>query len=401
MIILLSNLSCEKEINESKKNYEIKGIAQKGPFQSGTNITLLELKNTLQPTGLTFYSTVTDSMGGFELPDVELSSHYVELMADGYYYNENRGQTTNEKLLLKAVADASVGSQININILTHFSAERIKYLVQNEGKTYYEAKTQSQDEILKIFNLDIDDPDDYEKLDISKKGELNSKLLAISGIIQGNRSVPALTEFLTDLGSDIKIDGVIDSKELQTKLATSAALCNVGGIRINLADYYKKDSVFVDFQNHMKHFVKNTEFESLLDLDFPATAPEGENLLSLPDNTLLDTESTYCLSQNIDMSNLSRLIITFTILKKSGTGTVIYSTKDLTGWNYESNYCSNEPTGLWCGINITTWSLNSASDTPLTIKFQGSGEIMLTIYVESESLPDNGGSYVIKKYLKW
>jgi hypothetical protein len=225
--------------------------------------------------------------------------------------------------------------------------------------------------------------------------------LAISSIIQGNRSVHAITEFLTNIGSDIKTDGVIDSKELQTKLATSAVLCNVGGIRANLADFYNNDLVFVDFQNYVKHFVEHTEFESLLDLDFPEIAPEGENLLALPDQTLLDTESTYCLSQNIDKSKLNRLIVGFTILKKAGSGTVIYSTKDLTGWNYESSYCSNESSGRWCGIELNTWTLNSASEIPLTIQFRGSGELMLTIYVDSESLPENGGSYMIKKYFKW
>ena len=65
-------------------------------------------------------------MGSLQLPEVELSSNYVELMADGYSYNENWGRTTSEKLLLKAVADASYDSEININILTHISAERIK-----------------------------------------------------------------------------------------------------------------------------------------------------------------------------------------------------------------------------------------------------------------------------------
>src|SRR4030042_5946269 len=119
IIFLLAILSCEKEKKESKKNYEIKGFAQKGPFKSGTNITVLELKNTLQPTGLNFYSTVSDNMGSFLLPDVELSSHYVELMADGYYFNDNWGMTTDEKLLLKAVADVSIDSEVNINILTH------------------------------------------------------------------------------------------------------------------------------------------------------------------------------------------------------------------------------------------------------------------------------------------
>lgn len=43
---------------------------------------------------------------------------------------------------------------------------------------------QAQNEILKIFNLEGDNAENYAQLDISKEGELNSKLLAISSIIQ-------------------------------------------------------------------------------------------------------------------------------------------------------------------------------------------------------------------------
>ncbi len=402
LILLLFILSCEKE--EPTKNYEIKGLAQKGPFRSGTNITVIELKNNLQPTGLNFYSTVSDNMGSFKVPDVTLSSKYVELMADGYYFNENWGITTDEKLLLKAVSDVSVQSEININILTHISAERVKYLVQDERITFDEAKTQSQNEILKIFNLDGNDSDNYESLDISKEGELNNKLLAISSIIQGNRSVSGLTELISEIASDIKTDGVIDSKELQTNLATSAVLCNIGGIRENLVDYYSNDSVFDDFQNYVKHFVESTEFESIIDLNFPETTSYGENLLALADNSTLDTASVYCLSQNLDISNLDRTWFIFTILKMSTTGNVIYSIVDLSGWEYESNYCSFETVGNRCGIDLSLFyslPVHSGSETPISIKFLGSGEIKLTIYVESESLPDNGGLYVIKKYMKW
>ncbi len=88
---LLFISSCEKEGNEPKQNFEIKGYAQKGPYRSGTNITVMELKDNLNATGLNYYTTVTDNFGSFLIPDVELSSNYAELMADGFYFNENWG----------------------------------------------------------------------------------------------------------------------------------------------------------------------------------------------------------------------------------------------------------------------------------------------------------------------
>jgi hypothetical protein len=396
ILLLFTILSCEKDKNESKQNYEIKGFAQKGPFTAGTNITVMELKNNLQPTGLIYYSIVSDNYGSFNLPEVELSSNYVELMADGYFFNEYFGYGTVYKLVLKAIADVSKDSEININILTHISAERIKHLVYNEGKTFQDAKTQSQNEILKIFNMDGNAIINYEKLNIAETGELNSKLLAISSIIQGNRSIPKLTEFLTNLALDIKTDGVIDSKELQMNLATSAALCNVGDIRKNLSNFYGNDSVFNNFQNYVKLFVENTEFEPLIKLNFPITSQWEENLLAQPDNAILDTTATYCLNLDLSDHYLSDLELSIQILNISGTGNIIYLTKDLTGWRYENEYCS----GVQCGVFLNSYTLNSASENPLAIKFQGSGEIKMTVLIEPPYLSGDDQNYIIK-YMKW
>ncbi len=296
----------------------------------------------------------------------------------------------------------SVQSDININILTHISVDRIKYLVQNEGKTYNDAKIQAQDEILKIFNLEGDNTKNYEQLDISKVGKLNSKLLAISSIIQANRSVADLTELLTDISSDIKTDGVIDSKDVQTKLATSAVLCNIGGIRENLSEYYNNDSVFNNFKYHVKHFIENTEFESMVDLNFPKNTTEGINLLALLDNSTLDIDSVYCLSANLTNVDLNDPFRHYYIIKLSESGTVNYSPIDLTSWSYHTDYCSSEPSlGLGCGISLASVIFNSISEIPLSIQFEGSGEILLTIDFGSRELPDNGGSYMIKKYYNW
>jgi len=136
-------------------------------------------------------------------------------------------------------------------------------------------------------------------------------------------------------------------------------------------------------------------------LNFPLTTPEGENLLALQDNVKIDTAFSYCLSQNLDVSHLGNFHIYLGILKISGSGNVIYSKNDLTDWNYDSAYCYPEPSGLLCGIMVDSYKLNSASKTPVMVKFQGSGEIMLSIFISSPSLPGIGGDYRINKFIKW
>ena len=63
IVFLMFISSCEREGNKPLQNFEIKGFAQKGPYRSGTNITVIELKDNLQPTGLNYYTTVTDNFG--------------------------------------------------------------------------------------------------------------------------------------------------------------------------------------------------------------------------------------------------------------------------------------------------------------------------------------------------
>ncbi|MDC3287938.1 hypothetical protein OAV00_03285, partial [Candidatus Marinimicrobia bacterium] len=64
------------------------GQAQKGPFNNGTAINIAELTNTLIPTGRNFSTTITDNTGRFSVPNVQLESPYVELRANGFYFNE-------------------------------------------------------------------------------------------------------------------------------------------------------------------------------------------------------------------------------------------------------------------------------------------------------------------------
>lgn len=395
-------ISCEKNQENGIKSYDVQGFAQKGPFNTGTNITLLELNSSLQPTGLTFYSTVHDKTGSFSIPNVELSSRFVELMADGYYFNESWGKVTSARLVLKSLADIKESSSININLLTHISAERIKYLMQNEEMAYENARIQAQNEILRIFSFEEVINEDYSHLNLAQSGKLNSQLLAISCIIQGIKDVARLSEFITEIALDLKTDGVLDSEEIMSELATSAVLCNYGGIRKNLTDFYDTDSIFDDFQYHVQHFIAHTENNSMIHFNFPEETEYGINLLSVPDDALLDITKTYCITPDYNATGITRFGMGITTLKLSGTGTVEYTPHQVPGWIYEEEYCSNEEEyGFSCGIYINNWSATSVSKTPVSLKFTGSGLMKITFHVESENLPDNGGYYRIQKFVRW
>jgi len=61
----------------------------------------------LSQTGKSFSSQIKDNQGSFELSNVQLSSPYVELKADGFYFNEVTGEISTSQLTLYALADVT------------------------------------------------------------------------------------------------------------------------------------------------------------------------------------------------------------------------------------------------------------------------------------------------------
>ena len=89
MLIVLAVFStgCKKE-DELLLKESLKGYVQKGPYINGSAITVAELHENLNPTGKVFSTQIVNNQGSFELNDLALNSKFVELRADGSYFNE-------------------------------------------------------------------------------------------------------------------------------------------------------------------------------------------------------------------------------------------------------------------------------------------------------------------------
>ena len=87
--LLLLFISCDNDKdNKTLLAIEkINGYVQKGPFLNGTAITISELSADFIPTGKNFSSQILDNKGTFEVRNVNFVSQYVELKADGFYFN--------------------------------------------------------------------------------------------------------------------------------------------------------------------------------------------------------------------------------------------------------------------------------------------------------------------------
>ena len=130
------------------------GQVQKGPFNNGTSIVVSELSNNLSPTGRNFNSSINDNTGRFTVANVQLVSPYVELRANGFYFNEVSNGISDSQLTLSAISDLTSKTSLNVNVLTHLEKNRIQFLITGENPlSFSAAKLQAQEEVLGIFDF--------------------------------------------------------------------------------------------------------------------------------------------------------------------------------------------------------------------------------------------------------
>ncbi len=301
--------SCTKEKEQLIKEH-LTGYVQKGPFINGTSLTLYELDDNLIQTGRNFNSQIIDNSGTFEIPAIELSSPFSELKADGFYYNEVLGETSSAQLTLYALTDLSNRDNVNVNILTNLEKRRVEYLISS-GVSFNDAKDQAQQEILEIFEVDKADIEVSEALDISKEGEDNAILLAVSIILQGYRSEAELSELMATISSDIRDDGILDNPETGTALINHSKSLNIGRIKENLENRYQElgiQTVLPDFEKYITNFNENTDFELTYLIKYPEFSEYGENIL-FPDLDTVYTNGNYSLAAELPTGTEVKIIL--------------------------------------------------------------------------------------------
>lgn len=329
VLALLLLLSCE---NEQEANNDtslvipkIEGSVQKGPFLNGTSITVSELSETLVPTGKNFTTQITDNKGTFALLDVELISRYVELEADGFYYNEVKNENASTRLIVYALSDLSDKSSLNVNMLTHLERSRVRYLITN-GMSFTEAKNQAQREILSLFEIEKEDISASEELDITKQGDDHAVLLAISVILQGNLSVSELSELLANISTDMREDGTLDNQTLGSRLINNARSIRPEAVRQNLERRYEALGLtlsIANFEKYVNDFIEHTDFVFTDYIGFPASGSHGLNIL--------DKEKT---EYNAGNHSMKAVLPEGTSLKVkiSGNNWVFPAFQENTGW---------------------------------------------------------------------
>ncbi len=381
MIFCYACGSGSDSVSDNDTPVKVSGVVQKGPFLNGTAVTIYELDENLNPSGRT-YNVQTNTIGAFESPNIVLASNYVGLKADGYYFNEVTGVVSAAPITLYALVDLTDKSTVNVNIMTHLERERVKVLVA-KGSTFADAKKQAQKEIFQIFEINTDDAAASETLDLSRYGSNNDVLLAISAVLQGNRTEAELSELLANIVSDLKENGTLTNAANGSALINSAKYLDAVKVESNLDNRYKTlgvSATIPDIVNIINNFISKTTFQLTEYITYPANGTYGLNLLD-KNNTVYPV---YDYSTGPYISLAAVLPEGHTLkVKISGVGkdNWYYSPLDGTGWQWgdydyftHSRTFTSTQTGsldlklIFTGGQVTVDVWENGSDSPTWTK---------------------------------
>jgi len=284
--------ACAKEKNP--QNYSFTGKAQKGPFVTGTTVTLNELNQGLGQTGKSFTTTIDFDDGSFNVSNVELTSNLILLTANGFYFSEVLGRLSSGTLSLQAIADIGGKELVNINVLTHLTKGRIENLVGG-GMKFADAQQQATAEFLNFLNVNNPPGTSFENMSIAGSEYYNGILLAFSIILQRYTvfwndfpALPAeLTQLLSQLSADFASDGQINNQILVDQLISNISQLNLIDIRRNVETRYADLGIEVEIPNFERYIAKFQEKHSpnlVTEFTYPTVA--CPNPIMAPDSEL-------------------------------------------------------------------------------------------------------------------
>ena len=238
----LAIAACEKNPADEpfKGTFTVSGTVEKGPFVQGSTINMQTMDEKLHSTGKTFMETIKDDAGSFDFGSQEFDTPYAKITATGYFFNEVTGALSQGMINLNALVDLSDKSSVNVNLLTHLKSQRIQKLIE-EGKTFKEAASQAQEELMTAFGLQKYAGKDVSQFSITAGTDEAAALIAVSSIIQVGRSEASMTEFISKLTNEFGANGAFSDATKDTIAQSIKKLVNnLENISDNIVSRYEK-----------------------------------------------------------------------------------------------------------------------------------------------------------------
>lgn len=254
----------------------VSGYVQKGQFAAGSQVTIFGLDEDLVANGDSWPSNIKDASGSFAVSVVK-GSAYMEIRAQGYYFDELSGETSDGIMTLEAIVDQT-SDRVNVNLLTHLVRPRIKKLIA-AGSTYSQARTQAERELVTTLGYSALDVS-FDQLDITRSREGDALLLALACALQCDRTTGEMVTLINALSLDFEEDGTLDESNL-AMIETAKSQIDIMQVYENMQEYYSKnnmtEAVVPEFYRYLldedTFVVKGAENE---EISFPYEGGEGE-----------------------------------------------------------------------------------------------------------------------------
>lgn len=309
------------------------GIVEKGPFVSGSLITINLLDEQGLETGVSQLVSTGPELGAFTF--TAESNQLLLFSARGRFRNEITGRISSKEITLQALYryTPQFNSSVSINVLTHLTSARALHLIRTENLSYEDAIQQAETEFLLEFSDVIQNTSEqrFNSISIFSRSQatpsayllLTSAILYKKALESSNNNLTAaedeLTTLLNQLISDFS-DGVFNDNTLLTSLRTVQTRLDPQEINSQLAEMLQGRAGFsisdidtyldTDLDGSPNHL--DTDDDNDLILDDLDSNPIFSNTPTIsgspPDSVLARTEFTF--TPNVDHIGSESLVFT-------------------------------------------------------------------------------------------
>ncbi|HHK8510062.1 TPA: hypothetical protein ACQYC6_002039 [Vibrio parahaemolyticus] len=242
--------------NNSGQPYQFGGAVQKGPLQPGSVVTAYELNQDLEKTDTSYTTQIEDYEGNYNMNE-RFNTPYVELVAQGDYFNELTGKS-DEQMRMSAFVDMNAATQVNFNFATAAMKASIMAKVQ-AGQSFDEAVHETTSELLSLYSYDPDqwaDGINFYNVNLSNAGDTSTVLLVISAstLTMATENGLTLEQQIEKIGQVLLDPKSVQFEEIKQALTQySLALYKTAAYE-NTQKYYADNGLDFDIP-HVDYFI--------------------------------------------------------------------------------------------------------------------------------------------------
>ncbi|EOX4427634.1 hypothetical protein ACLVXC_001748 [Vibrio alginolyticus] len=245
-----------RDNNDSGQSYQFGGAVQKGPLQPGSVVTTYELNQDLEKTDISYTTQIEDYEGNYNMNE-RFNTPYVELVAQGNYFNELTGKS-DEQMRMSAFVDMNATTQVNFNVATAAMKASIMAKVQ-AGQTFEEAVHEATTELLSLYSYDPEqwaDGINFYNVNLSNAGDTSTVLLVISAstLTMATENGLTLEQQIEKIGQVLLEPNSVQFEEMKQALTKySLALYKTAAYE-NTQKYYADNGLDFDIP-HVDYFI--------------------------------------------------------------------------------------------------------------------------------------------------